>query len=272
MGGFDENFQSLVKLKKDALGLEANQQQFNQNESFFRREGDLHAQRLNNSRSQLELDRAKGFMPIDMANARMGLQNTINDMSDQQDERGFNEQMHRLTLENRANEQIRVGADYNYQAGRQRLVDSQKDADYGYQTGRKSQMDNQQNADYNYRFDRQRMTDARQDSDYGYQTGRQRIMDTRQDADYGYQRKLNDMDMSDRMAAAQARLSNANNPAIRAFADGGPVQDAQAKGFMPVRVSNGEYEFTPEQVANIGASMLASQNQGATPVGLDSMS
>lgn len=49
--------------------------------------------------------------------------------------------------------------------------------------------------------------------------------------------------------------------APRTLADGGPVQDVQAKGFVPVQVSNGEFEFTPEQVANIGAAMLASKEQ-----------
>lgn len=42
-------------------------------------------------------------------------------------------------------------------------------------------------------------------------------------------------------------------------ADGGVVKNIQAKGFVPVKVSNGEFEFTPEQVANIGAAMLASK-------------
>ncbi len=56
------------------------------------------------------------------------------------------------------------------------------------------------------------------------------------------------------------------------FANGGPVQDMQAKGFVPVRVSNGEFEFTPEQVANIGAAVLANGGGKAQPpMGLDSM-
>lgn len=45
------------------------------------------------------------------------------------------------------------------------------------------------------------------------------------------------------------------------YADGGPVQGIEPKGFVPVKVSNGEFEFTPEQVANIGAAMLASKEQ-----------
>ena len=51
----------------------------------------------------------------------------------------------------------------------------------------------------------------------------------------------------------------------RSYADGGLVQDVQAKGFVPVQVSNGEVEFTPEQVANIGAAMLSSQAQTQSP-------
>lgn len=45
-----------------------------------------------------------------------------------------------------------------------------------------------------------------------------------------------------------------------AYADGGDVTDVQAKPAVPVRVSNGEFEFTPEQVANIGAAVLSAVN------------
>jgi hypothetical protein len=41
------------------------------------------------------------------------------------------------------------------------------------------------------------------------------------------------------------------------YASGGPVQDVAPRGVVPVRVSNGEYEFTPEQVAAIGAALLS---------------
>ena len=59
----------------------------------------------------------------------------------------------------------------------------------------------------------------------------------------------------------RARAPQDFRKAPRTLADGGPVQDVQAKGFVPVKVSNGEFEFTPEQVANIGAAMLASKEQ-----------
>lgn len=257
MGGFDQNFQSLVKLKKDALGLQADQQAFNQNESLFRREGDLQAQRLVNERSRFDIDRAKGFMPIDMANARMGLQNTINGMSDQQDQSAFNKQMNRLTFENRTSEQLRGGDDYNYQTSRQRMTDARQDANYGYQAGR------------------QRTMDAQVDADRSYQTGRRNVMDQRSDAEYEASKAIS---YQPGYGSSPHGLIQPQQglPAIRSssrYADGGQIQDAAPKGFspVPVRVSNGEYEFTPEQVANIGASVLASQNQGATPVGLDSM-
>lgn len=44
----------------------------------------------------------------------------------------------------------------------------------------------------------------------------------------------------------------------------GFIPQTLAKGFhpMPVRVSNGEYEFTPEQVANIGGIAMGSQAAG----------
>lgn len=54
-----------------------------------------------------------------------------------------------------------------------------------------------------------------------------------------------------------ANIAYGGNTAI--YADGGPVQGIEPKGFVPVKVSNGEFEFTPEQVANIGAAMLASK-------------
>jgi len=59
-------------------------------------------------------------------------------------------------------------------------------------------------------------------------------------------------------------------PPLNRYANGGQIQDVSPKGFapVPVRVSNGEYEFTPEQVAAIGAALLASKNQ-QPPVGFD---
>ena len=61
--------------------------------------------------------------------------------------------------------------------------------------------------------------------------------------------------MNERYESPQKKPANAR----RTLANGGPVQDVQAQGFVPVKVSNGEFEFTPEQVANIGAAMLASK-------------
>lgn len=60
--------------------------------------------------------------------------------------------------------------------------------------------------------------------------------------------------------AHSGNVERARRAATSAFyADGGPVQGIEPKGFVPVKVSNGEFEFTPEQVANIGAAMLASK-------------
>lgn len=291
MSSFNQNFQSLVQLKKDRLGLEANQQQFDQNEAFFRRGEDLRAQRLVNDRSQFELYRAKGFMPhelnrLGLENSALGLRNQAmtDDMSFAQKDRALSLQGKEYGLSRQSRIDNRQDADYDYQATRQRIADGQQDADYNYQAGRRSVIDNRQDIDWadnqrrsDYQLGRQRITDGQQDADYGYQTGRRSVADSRQDAGYtANQASSYGYGGSRSIGFAQPQQSQ---PAIRSrtsirgrYADGGPVQDAQAKGFVPVRVSNGEFEFTPEQVTNIGAAVLAnSGGKAQPPMGLDSM-
>lgn len=240
MGSFDQNFQSLVGLKKEKLAQEANQQQFNQNEAFFRRAGDLEAQKLGNQKSQFELDRAKGFMPHELRMAGIQGDAASQSLYDQKQQSDFGAEMNRFDLQGRS-------------------MDMQ---DRAALSGRR-------NADWNYE-DQNRAFDIR---------GRSMDMDDRISSRYGSGPSYS----APRLGSAFGGLggsSGYSSPAITSsynpvfsqpkpnplrYANGGAVQDVQEKGFVPVQVSNGEYEFTPEQVANIGAAMLSSQAQTQSP-------
>ena len=308
MSSFSQNFQSLINLRKEQMGLQANQQQFEQSRQTQFMPHEIDRMRLGNTRSQFELDRAKGFMPFELRNAetdsasaefdlskrkqlmpyelsKLGLENSALSLRNQSGELGLAEQRRLNTLNadmeryDRADRSTASRGLYNdvayaqadralslqgrqYGLTRQRTVDDQQDVDWArnqhrsdYQFGRQRTIDSQQDADWadnqrrsDYQFGRQRTVDGQQDSDYRYQVGRRRVMDSRSDSEYEANRWR------------------------RGYADGGPVQDVQAKGFVPVRVSNGEFEFTPEQVANIGAAVLAnSGGKAQPPMGLDSM-
>lgn len=347
---FGANFNALVDLKRSRLGLEENQQKFEQNRQtqFMPHEVDRmrlgnDQMKLGNTRSQFELDRAKGFMPFELRNAetdsaaaefdlsrrkqfmphelnKFGLENSALSLRNQSSQLGlaeqqrlntFNADMEKYDRTDRATASRGLSYDVDYtqadralslqgkQYGlaRQRTVDSQQDADNGYRINRRSQLDNRQDADYAYQSARRGITDTQQDADYGYRANRRGVMDGQQDADYNYQtgrRNLMDSRSDTEYTRNQASSygysgglpfnftqPQQDRPAIRSrvnvsrrgrYADGGPVQDAQAKGFVPVRVSNGEFEFTPEQVANIGAAVLANGGGKAQPpMGLDSM-
>lgn len=236
MGSFDQNFQSLVGLKKEKLAQEANQQQFNQNEAFFRRAGDLETQKLGNQKSQFELDRAKGFMPHELRMAGIQGDSASQSLYDQKQQSDFGAEMNRFDLQGRS-------------------MDMQ---DRAALSGRR-------NADWNYE-DQNRAFDIR---------GRSMDMDDRISSRYGSGPSYS----APRLGSAFGGLggsSGYSSPAITSsynpvfsqpkpnplrYANGGAVQDVQEKGFVPVQVSNGEYEFTPEQVTAIGAAMLAAKGQ-----------
>lgn len=236
MGSFDQNFQSIVGLKKEKLAQEANQQQFNQNEAFFRRAGDLETQKLGNQKSQFELDRAKGFMPHELRMAGIQGDAASQSLYDQKQQSDFGAEMNRFDLQGRS-------------------MDMQ---DRAALSGRR-------NADWNYE-DQNRAFDIR---------GRSMDMDDRISSRYGSGPSYS----APRLGSAFGGLggsSGYSSPAITSsynpvfsqpkpnplrYANGGAVQDVQEKGFVPVQVSNGEYEFTPEQVTAIGAAMLAAKGQ-----------
>lgn len=326
MSNFQSNVQAIIGLKKDALGLQANQQQFSQSEQRLRTPLELAQAKISNDTRMFDLDRAKGFMPIDLRKAdaeaggmelglardkqlmpmevsRYGMENNALGLKNQSSELSLAEQgrmnkfnssmevydradrstrsfalgddaraaneSHRLNMqgmrygmEQQKASDSRAASQFNYQSGRQSTLDLQSDIDW---TKRGSQNDyqfSQQRSMDNYQSGRQRTSDTQSDIDWtgrkiqnDYQLSRQRSMDNYQDQDRNYQygrQRLNDA----RNDYAYSRDLSAGK---YKYADGGPVQDVQAKGFVPVKVSNGEFEFTPEQVANIGAAMLASQ-------------
>lgn len=121
----------------------------------------------------------------------------------------------------------------------------------------------------------------RQQRDYAAQSQQREL------ANFNAQNALNDARMGRSEARgfgvtmANGRLGFANGGAIGMeqqhgkkkgpyrsvfLADGGDVTDVAAKPEVPVRVSNGEFEFTPEQVANIGAAVLNAVNGGGAMV------
>lgn len=209
MGSFDQNFQSLVGLKKEKLAQEANQQQFNQNEAFFRRAGDLEAQKLGNQKSQFELDRAKGFMPHELRMAGIQGDAASQSLYDQKQQSDFNANMNTFDIKNRG-------------------------------------MDIEDRVTSRNGLGGQVYSAPRLGSAFGGLGGSS-----------GYS--------SPAISSSYNPVFSPPKPNPLRYANGGAVQDVQEKGFVPVQVSNGEYEFTPEQVANIGAAMLSSQAQTQSP-------
>ena len=290
MGSFDQNFQSIIGLRKtqlgldsERLGLDKNQQQFNQNEAFFRRDGELQAQKIGNNRSQFELDRAKGFMPHDLRMAQLQGDAAHQNLYDQKQQSYFNADMNKYDLQGRGMDM----ADRSALAGRRQVdwAHDDKNRDYDLQ-GRGMDMADRLASRYGGSFGGGfgglgtsgfSSPAIRASTSYsGYSPAKRAY------ANGGAVVSFSDLEPANVAGRKQTRgpgmkkynenyafgsgTGRARAPqdfrkAPRTLADGGPVQDVQAKGFVPVKVSNGEFEFTPEQVANIGAAMLASKEQ-----------
>lgn len=257
--------QSIIGLRRDQLDLQRNQQQFNQSDTSLRRGGEMDAQRISNNRSQFEIDRAKGFMPHELRMAGIQGDAAHQNLYDQKQQSSFNADMNKYDLQGRGMDmEDRITSRYSnsktysapslggFGGGFGGLGSSgfstpaiQSSYSYGdhkpvYKTDPKPYANGGAVVSFS-------------DLEPASVAGR---MQTR-----GPGMKEYNENYAFGKGTGRARAPQDFRKAPRTLADGGPVQDVQAKGFVPVMVSNGEFEFTPEQVANIGAAMLASKEQ-----------
>lgn len=257
MSNFDANFQSVVGLAKTKQGMLQNQQQFDQNKDLVFRETELNQARTAAAQSQFNLDRGRGFLPAEMRAANLNndslqLNNDASQFSNDRNKQMLPGELQSTALRNDAAQISNDAGRFSNDRNKQMLPGELRSADISNNTSQLGYDKSRQMMPYELSgMDMQNQSAALNLEDQRYKSYSSRYGNNQSSGYGGGNNYFTSGKFNGGAPAIQSRYN--------AFADGGQVQDIQAKGFrpMPVRVSNGEYEFTPEQVANIGGIAMA---------------